>query len=222
MARTSRWVLIALVIALTALTLGSAAGTARAGWGTPLWGWDDDSFSFWPVLFVGNGGFSIPCLQLTEHSFSIPLIHYETDPSDRFDLTPVYHYTEGEAGFALGPRRASFNDGLNGIADMTFDLLTLGGNARQYLADDEPGYQSYRDYGVAEQILPGEPYGGREAVSLEGKVEPAPVEAPAPPSLEDEVENAPAAEADETMKSETPEERSLEETKDPEAGPEMM
>ncbi|MDP3937459.1 MAG: hypothetical protein Q8R92_04900 [Deltaproteobacteria bacterium] len=219
MARTSRWVLVALVLALT---LGPAASTARAGWDTPLWGWDDDSFSLWPVLFVGNGGFSIPGIQLTDHSFSIPLVHYETDPEDRFDLTPVYHYTEGEEGFALGPRRASFNDGLNGVVDMTYDLLTLGGNARQYLADDEPGYQSYRDYGVAEQILPGEPYGGREAVSLEGKVESAPVEAEAPPPLEDEVSKVPAAEEDEAMKSETPEERSFEETKDPEAGPEMM
>lgn len=219
MGRKSRWILAALVLALS---IGAGPGAARAGWDTPIWGWDDDSFSLWPVLFIGNGGFSVPGIQLTEHSFSIPFIHYESHPADRFDLTPVYHYTEGEEGFALGPRRATVNDGFNGIADLTYDLITLTGNVRQFLADDEAQYQTYRDYGVSDLILPGEPYEGQERVALEGKIEPAPVVEEPPPLVDRESLTAPGAAEDEEMKDDTPAERSFEDDKDPVAGPEMM
>lgn len=217
MGRRFRWISAGLVLALA---FGLGAGSAQAGWKTPLWGWKDGNFSLWPILFVGDGGFSVPFIRVTEHSCSIPLVHYQSTPEDRFDLTPLYHYTEGEEGFAVGPRRATVNDGLQGVAGLVYDLLTLGTNTRQFLSDDPESYELYRDYGQPDLILPGGPHDRDESVSLEGKVEAAPEPAEGEeyvPPLEDEVMKAPPADEEKAEeKDETKQERSFEDQKAPE------
>jgi hypothetical protein len=100
----------ALTVALIlALAVGLAAAPARADEKTPLFGWNSEEFSLFPLIYIGHGGFSIPCIRLTEDSFSIPFIHYESKPETRFDLTPVYHWdpaarstTRGSRGWRTG------------------------------------------------------------------------------------------------------------------------
>jgi hypothetical protein len=163
--------------ALPVLTLAVllAASGARADMKTPIFGVSSHEFSLWPVIYVGHGSFSIPGVRITEDSWSIPFIHYESKPKKRFDLTPVYHYTEGDEGFALGPRRQAVNDGLQGLADTAYDLATLSTNTRQFISNDEVGYQDYREYGQPSMPIPGHP--PEKQVVL--KTEPAPVEPPA-------------------------------------------
>lgn len=168
MKRNARWIFAAMLVAAG---LGFGAVGASAGQGTPLWGWDDEGFSLWPVIYIGQGGFSLPGLRLTDHSFSIPLIHYGSEPKTRFDLTPVYHYREGRAGFSLGPARGEINDGEQGIANLTFDLLTLISNTRPYLSDDHVGYETYREYGRSDMVIPGSEYDSDGKVALAQKVE---------------------------------------------------
>lgn len=132
-----------------------AAPGARADTKTPIFGVSSQEFSLWPVIYIGHGGFSIPGVRVTEDSWSIPLIHHESKPKARFDLTPLYHHVEGEEGFALGPRRSAVNDGIQGIADTAFDLLTLGTNTRQFMANDHAGYEDYREYGYPSIPIPG-------------------------------------------------------------------
>ncbi len=163
---------VSLILALAVLL---AATGARADMRTPICGVSSKEFSLWPVIYIGHGGFSIPGVRVTEDSWSIPLIHHESKPKGRFDLTPLYHHVEGEEGFALGPRRSAVNDGIQGIADTAFDLLTLGTNTRQFMANDHAGYEDYREYGYPSMPIPGQP--PEKQVVL--KTEPAPVEPPA-------------------------------------------
>ncbi len=166
--------------AAIAFTIGAALSPAAAGAGmkTPLWGWNDDEFSLWPVVYVGNGGFSIPGFQLTRDSWSIPLIHKQEEPTDRYDATPIYHHEKGESGFALGPRRETINEGVQGFANTAFDMLTVLTNTRPLVSDDNAGYETYREYGDPEQPIPGQEKG--PVASLPSPV-PAPHEEPVPP-----------------------------------------
>ena len=168
MKRSARWIVVAIFVATG---LGFGAVGASAGPGTPLWGWDDHGFSLWPAIYIGQGGLSLPGLRLTDHSFSIPLIHYGSEPKTRFDLTPVYHYREDQAGFALGPARGEINEGEQGIANLTFDLLTLITNTRPYLSDDHVGYETYREYGRSDMVIPGAGDDSEGTVTLAQKVE---------------------------------------------------
>ena len=145
----------AIGFAAAALLCAAAAGDAAAGMKTPLWGASSHEFSLWPVLYVGHGGFSIPGMQLTEDSFSIPFIHCRSRPDKRFDMTPVYHHEEGEEGVALGPRRETVNDGMQGVANTIYDLITVVTNTRQLVSDDNEGYETYREYGDPELKIPG-------------------------------------------------------------------
>jgi hypothetical protein len=148
---------------------------------TPIFGWNSEEFSLYPLIYVGKGGFGLPGIRRTEETFSVPFVHYESQPKTRFDLTPVYHYTEGDDGFALGPRRRTINEGLHGVAGWIFDLTTLLTNTRQYIADDTEGYERYREYGHSEMLIPGYEEEVKEGVALEKMVRPAP---PAPPPSE--------------------------------------
>jgi hypothetical protein len=159
---------------ILALAVGLAAAPARADEETPLFGWNSEEFSLFPLIYIGHGGFSIPGMRLTEDSFSIPFIHYESEPEKRFDLTPVYHYAESGDGFALGPRREQYNEGIQGVANWSFDLLTLTTNTRPYLGDDHAEYDRYRDTGHSKIVVPGSEADQDEEVSLERKLEPAP------------------------------------------------
>jgi len=218
MNQNARWVLVAIVLS-AGLVFGAAG--ARADQKTPLWGWDDDGFSLWPVLYVGQGGFSIPGLRWTEDTFSIPFIHYESAPRTRFDLTPVYHYTEDQEGFFLGPARAEVNDGEQGIANWLFDLTTLVSNTRQYLADDQAGYERYREYGRSDLVIPGAGDGEGDIPSLAQKAEVSPPVDQAAP-LEEEVRPVPPGEENDAA-SETKEERAFDDAPDPVSVPaEMM
>lgn len=144
----------AIGFAAAALLCAAAAGDAAADMKTPLWGGNPREFSLWPILYVGHGGFSIPGLRVTEDSFSIPFIHYQNRP-ERFDLTPVYHHEEGEDGVAVGPRRATVNDGMQGVANTIYDFITVVTNTRQFISDDNEGYETYREYGDPDLKIPG-------------------------------------------------------------------
>lgn len=160
-----------LVIALAAVW-ALAPAVAGAGMKTPIFGWNDEEFSLWPIVYVGHGGFSIPCFRVTKDSWSIPLIHHQDEPTERYDDTPIYHHEEAVNGFALGPRRETVNEGIQGFANTVYDLATVVSNTRQFVSDDNAQYEIYREYGDPVMAIP-----GHEAnnVSL-----PAPV--PAPPA----------------------------------------
>lgn len=160
---------IGMVLTAVVALLPTAAG---AGMKTPLWGWNDDEFSLWPVLYVGHGGFSIPCFRVTENSWSIPLIHKQDKPTERYDATPIYHDEKGVNGFSLGPRRETVNEGVQGVANTIFDALTVVTNTRQLVSDDNDEYETYREYGDPMQPIPGQEKGPVATL-------PAPV--PAPP-----------------------------------------
>jgi hypothetical protein len=161
---------------LVAALLPSAAG---AGMRTPLWGWNGDEFSLWPVVYVGHGGFSIPGLQVTEDSWSIPFIHKQDRPTERYDATPIYHHESGEEGFALGPRRETINDGVQGFANTVFDVLTVVTNTRPLVSDNNEEYETYREYGDPKQPIPGQEKG--PVATLPAPV-PAPPQEPVPPA----------------------------------------
>jgi len=171
----SRMLGAAVVLAIAAALLPATAG---AGMKTPLWGWTDDEFSLWPVVYVGNGGFSIPGFQVTRDSWSIPLIHKQEKPTERYDATPIYHHEKGEAGLALGPRRETINEGVQGFANTVFDVLTVVTNTRPLVSDDNEEYETYRDYGDPKQPIPGR--GKGPVASLPAPV-PAPPQDPVPP-----------------------------------------
>lgn len=194
MRRSTRWIFVGVLLAAA-----TGAPGALANQGTPLWGWNDAGFSLWPVLYVGQGGFSVPGLRWTDHSFSVPLIHYQSEPQSRFDLTPVYHHSEGQDGFFLGPERDEINDGEQGVANLLFDLTTLLSNTRPYLSDDHAGYETYREYGRSDLVVPGSEDGGAGDVSLARKIEEAPPEdadAAVAPAPEAGAAPAPAPEQD--------------------------
>jgi hypothetical protein len=146
---------------------------------TPLWGWNDDEFSLWPVVYVGHGGFSIPCLRVTEDSWSIPLVHKQDRPTERYGDTPLYHHEKGMDGFALGPRRETINDGVQGVANTIFDVVTLVTNTRPLVSDDNAEYETYREYGDPKQPIPGMDQG--PVATLPPPV-PAPVHGTEPPA----------------------------------------
>ncbi len=167
------WVGMAIMVA--AVLSPSAAG---AGMKTPLWGWNGDEFSLWPVVYVGHGGFSIPGLQVTEDSWSIPFIHKQDKPTERYDATPIFHDEKGVEGVALGPRRETVNEGVQGVANTIFDVLTVVTNTRQLVSDDNEQYETYREYGDPNQPIPGQEKG--PVATLPPPV-PAPPQEPAPP-----------------------------------------
>jgi hypothetical protein len=168
MSRAIQGVIAALIVALA---FGLPAAAARADEGTPLFGWNSEEFSLFPLIYIGHGGFSIPGIRLTEDAFSIPFIHFESEPENRFDLTPIYHYAESDDGFAVGPRREQYNEGIQGLANWSFDLLTLTTNSRPYLGDDHASYDRYRETGYSDLVVPGSERDTEGAPSLESQVE---------------------------------------------------
>ena len=167
-----------LVIALAA-AWAFVPALAGAGMKTPIVGWNDEEFSLWPIVYVGHGGFSIPGLRITDDSWSIPFFHHHDKPAERYDATPLYHHEEGVGGFALGPRRETVNDGIQGFANTVFDFVTVVTNTRQLVSDSNEEYETYREYGDPKQPIPGQEKG---PVATLPAPEPAPAQEPVAPA----------------------------------------